>query len=162
MLAEVQVPFADVRAAGLALALDVAPQPALGTLVVPLGPLTLELRILGASHQVVARGEDVWLTETVACVPGRQGALPARADAAVGGLRHRFTSTIETLDGPALAARAAAIRARAEADRRALAGVFPGAPGALTAIVLEDDGWQTWHAYPQTGELVTTRTAVAA
>jgi len=161
MVAEVQVPFADVRAAGLALALDVPPQPALGTLVVPLGALTLELRILGASHQVVARGEDVWLTETVACVPGRRGALPARADRRVGGLRHRFASTIETLAAPQLAARTAALRERAEGDPRALAGVFPGAPEALTAIVLEAGGWRTWHAYPQTGELVTTHTVVA-
>ncbi len=57
--------FADSRAADLSLAYGLRPLPALGTHSVTLGGLTVELRVLGASHQVVL-GD--W-SETVACLP---------------------------------------------------------------------------------------------
>ena len=48
--------FADSRAADLSLAYGLRPLPALGTHSVTLAGLTLELRVLGASHQVVLTG----------------------------------------------------------------------------------------------------------
>ena len=45
-----------------------------------------------------------------------------------------------------------------------LAGVFPGSPYAFTALLAQHhEGqvhWRTWHAYPQDGQLVATRTKV--
>ncbi|BFO13841.1 hypothetical protein SHKM778_02290 [Streptomyces sp. KM77-8] len=45
-----------------------------------------------------------------------------------------------------------------------LAGVFPGSPHAFTALLAQrHEGqvhWRTWHAYPQEGQLVATRTKV--
>ena len=47
-----------------------------------------------------------------------------------------------------------------------LAGVFPGSPHAFTAMLARcHEGqfhWRTWHAYPQDGQLVATRTRVGA
>jgi hypothetical protein len=42
---------------------------------------------------------------------------------------------------------------------------FPGGPLAITALLIQDlagttTGWLTWHAYPQTGELVETASVV--
>ena len=46
--------------------------------------------------------------------------------------------------------------------RNGLAGVFPGSPHAFTAMLAQrHEGqvhWRTWHAYPQDGQLVATRT----
>ncbi|MEK8143945.1 DUF2617 family protein [Streptomyces sp. M10(2022)] len=45
-----------------------------------------------------------------------------------------------------------------------LAGTFPGSPHAFTAMLAQrTEGqvrWRTWHAYPQEGQLVVTRTRV--
>lgn len=45
-----------------------------------------------------------------------------------------------------------------------LAGTFPGSPYAFTAMLAQRiEGqvrWRTWHAYPQEGQLVVTRTRV--
>jgi hypothetical protein len=45
-----------------------------------------------------------------------------------------------------------------------LAGTFPGDPNAFTAMLVQcAEGsvrWRTWHAYPQEGRLVATRTRV--
>lgn len=45
-----------------------------------------------------------------------------------------------------------------------LAGTFPGSPHAFTAMLAQrSEGqvrWRTWHAYPQEGQLVATRTRV--
>ncbi|MFD0785789.1 DUF2617 family protein, partial [Micromonospora azadirachtae] len=52
-------------------------------------------------------------------------------------------------------------------DRLALVGVFPGDPDAVTALAVRSGSpggevaWRTWHAYPQTNELVLTETVVA-
>jgi hypothetical protein len=58
---------------------------------------------------------------------------------------------------------AAAIAQAVGADPRGLVGVFAG--DAFTALRAEPHGagvrWETWHAYPQTGELVHTTGALA-
>lgn len=166
MLAEVAVPYVDTSAAALGLWLDLPAQPALEAACLEVGGLRLDLRVLGASHQVVALapGGGPPLTETVACRPGAAAALPACADRVAGGLRHRFESSVARLDPPALRARARALRTLAEGHPDVLAGVFPGSPDAITAIGCRAVGggaeWWTAHVYPGTGEVVTTRSVV--
>ncbi len=158
--------FADSRAADLSLAYGLRPLPALGTHTVTLGGLTVELRVLGASHQVVL-GD--W-SETVACLPGRPGALPARQEQVVGDHRVTFEARV---DRPAdFAAEVSRVIAACEADQDALVAEFPGSPLAVTALFASvpsvssstcDGGvaWETWHAYPQAGELVYTKSVVS-
>lgn len=158
----VAVPFADVSADGLRWAVGLEAQQALAVTTVELtGPLRAELRILGASHQVVVHAEDrLVFSETVACDLPVSSPLPDRA--AVGGyavdaqvrthaaadFHDRVTELEATLAEPASLGRALAW-AR-----------FPGAPDALTAISFVATPamarWQTWHTYPNTGEVVHT------
>lgn len=151
--------FADSRAADLSLAYGLRPLPALGTHTVTLGGFTVELRVLGASHQVVL-GD--W-SETVACLPDRRGALPAREERTVGDHVVRFEARCER---PAdFAAAVSEVVASCAADPHALVAEFPGSPLAVTALsaAAVDAGvaWQTWHAYPQVGELVWTSSVVS-
>lgn len=163
MRAHIDTRFADSRAADLSLAHGLRPLPALGTHRVVLPGLELELRVLGASHQVVL-GD--W-TETVACLPDRPGALPAREETVVGGYLVRFEAVCHRLDDDELAARVTAITSACAADEHSLVGEFPGSPLAVTALrarpVAGATGgatWTTWHAYPQAGELVETVSVV--
>ncbi|MFK3982712.1 DUF2617 family protein [Micromonospora sp. NPDC050397] len=151
----------------------------------------LLLRLLGASHQVVLGRATVAdrhppaaeLVETVACLPGRRPELPSElVDPATG---YRFTARVLRLDPATMATRTAGLRRELAGDPYALIGVFPGGPDAITALRLDrrDDpaspvdgrdevrpggtnetgaiGWRTWHAYPQSGELVETETVVS-
>lgn len=153
MLTEVAAAYADVSANSLRLALDLPAQPALDCAVVEVGGVTVELRLLGASHQVIAGATS----ETVACLPGEHAALPPRVERP----GYAFESSVETLAPAAFRARADAVRAAAAADELALAGVFPGSADALTAItcraVPRGIAWETTHLYPRTGEAVVTR-----
>ncbi len=161
MRARIDTRFADSRAADLSLAYGLAPLPALGTHRVALSGMELELRVLGASHQVVLGG---W-SETVACLPDRAGTLPSREETVGNGLRVWFAAHTLRLDEVSLADRVAGIVRDCTADERALVGEFPGSPMAVTALRAwaEKDGaaWRTWHAYPQAGELVETRSVVS-
>ena len=159
MRKQIDTRFADSRAADLSLAYGLRPLPALGTHTVTLGGLTVELRVLGASHQVVL-GD--W-SETVACLPDRPGALPAREEQVVGDYVVRFEARC---DRPAdFGAAVSTVITTCEADPNALVAEFPGSPLAVTALSASvvDDGvaWQTWHAYPQAGELVWTSSVVS-
>ncbi|MFC0527545.1 DUF2617 family protein [Phytohabitans kaempferiae] len=144
MLVRLDTPYADTTAGDLSFALGLPELPALHVLRLP----GLELRLLGASHQVVWTAADgTRLVETVACLPGHDAHLPSTVD----DQGYAFTSTVEALE-------AAPLWRELADDPRALVGVFPGDPDAVTALRAVDGGWRTWHAYPQTGELVTTRT----
>jgi hypothetical protein len=142
----------------LSLTYGLRPLPALGTHTVALPGLTLSLRVLGASHQVVV-GD--W-SETVACLPDRPGALPASEETIVGDFVVRFRA--RCLRPADFAARVHGVIADCEADENALVGEFPGSPLAVTALSARAHGdgaaWQTWHAYPQAGELVWTSSEV--
>jgi hypothetical protein len=121
--------------------------------------MTLELRVLGASHQVLL-GD--W-SETVACLPDRPGALPAREERTVGDHVVRFEARC---DRPVdFASTVSRIVADCAADPHSLVAEFPGSPLAVTALsAREIEGgvhWQTWHAYPQAGELVWTSSVVS-
>ncbi|MEU1884342.1 DUF2617 family protein [Micromonospora rifamycinica] len=104
------------------------------------------------------------LVETVACLPGRPPHLPGTLHDEAGG--YRFTASVLRPAGGELHTRIAALRAELADDPYALVGVFPGDEDAVTALAVSPDSpdgtvaWRTWHAYPQTNELVLTETAV--
>ncbi|MGW5672428.1 DUF2617 family protein [Micromonospora sp. NPDC003776] len=162
MLVDLDAPYVDTRAADLSLSLGGPERPALHVreLTLP-GGLRLRLRLLGASHQVIL-GD---LTETVACLPGRPPHLPDTLHDESAG--YRFTATVLRPAGDGLRTRVAALRAELADDPYALVGVFPGDVDAITALAVRPQppvgsvAWRTWHAYPQTNELVLTETVVA-
>jgi hypothetical protein len=166
-LVEVAVPFLDSRASDLRWALDLPEQPAVATRAVPIGDGdaggVVELRVLGGSHQVVVRrpGRPDF-TETVACRLADATPLPDLSD----DLRrpgYRFAARTERHPVDRLAALVDALLERLAGDRRALLGRFPGHPHAVTALSVDAApplSWRTWHAYPQAGELVTTRSSL--
>ncbi|MGH4012591.1 MAG: DUF2617 family protein [Pseudonocardiaceae bacterium] len=169
MKALIATPFADSRAADLSLAYGLAPLPALGTHRVEQAGARIDLRVLGASHQVVLEVGGTRWSETVACLPDRPGSLPAHEQVDAGLLRSRFTASCLRLGPARLAEQVRAIARRCERHPGALVGTFPGSPLAITALLVADRagwksgvGWRTWHVYPQTGELVTTVSVVMA
>jgi len=169
MLIEVSRPYVDMSAGDLSLTLGAAPAAAIETLRVTAGGYAIQLRLLGCSHQaLVENGEE--LSETVACVPGVRGTLPAeRIDG-----RYSFRARVERHCSEAYAARAAGVLSSVTGDPRALAGVFPSSPGAgksppalaFTALAASPSPsgsgvvWTTWHGYPQSGELVVTSSSL--
>ncbi len=178
MRALIAAPFVDSRAADLSLAYGLPRLPALGThrVELPAGSMpavSVELRVLGASHQVVLDVDGLEWSETVACLPDRAGALPTREESRAGHLVSRFAARCVRLAPVALAARVRGLRRRCEGHPQALVGTFPGSPLAVTALQVDaavdpgvdtgaPAGWWTWHAYPQTGELVVTRSMLVS
>ncbi|TQF07497.1 DUF2617 family protein [Kitasatospora acidiphila] len=124
----------------------------------------MQLRLLGASHQVVITAGPGECLETVACLPGRRTPLPARVAEQVAGWEYEFAARIEALPPHVFAARAQEILALVDEHPRGLAGIFPGDPSAFTALVAQGSAervlWRTWHAYPQEGRLVCTRSSL--
>jgi len=166
MLTTLRTSYTDTRAGDLAWCLGGPEQPALAALDMDFAPLSLQLRLLGASHQVVLRrGEERW-SETVACMPGRRSPLPARVAEHRQGWDYEFAARIEQLPVHSFAARAQELLALVEHHPYGLAGVFPGDPSAFTALLAGGSGervhWRTWHAYPQEGRLVCTRSSLIA
>lgn len=176
MLVTLETPYADTTAADLSFALGLPEQPALHVLDLTgagVGDVALRLRLLGASHQVVLGVGDREVVETVACLPGRPADLPPLVrEQAIG---YRFTARVRRLDADAMSERVGRLRRELSDDPYALVGVFPGSPDAVTALQAWPGrpagttgpgaagrvvGWRTWHAYPQTGELVETETEV--
>jgi hypothetical protein len=155
VLVSIDAPYADTTAGDLCFALGLPEQPALHVLDLP--PVGLRLRLLGASHQVVLAGRCI---ETVACLPGRPPSLPASVQDGA----YRFAAAVYRLDRAAMSRAVARLRDRLAGDPYALVGVFPGDRDAVTALRARAGAgrtrWRTWHAYPQTGELVATRTEV--
>jgi hypothetical protein len=165
VLSRLAVPFVDARASALSWWLgDDAPAP-LATLVLTGAAGTLELRLLGASHHVVACAGDARVPEVVAC-GARTPGLPDRHDGPVGGARYRFTSATTSYAPAPLARVARDLRRRAASAPDALVGVFPGSPHALTVLtgreVARGWTWSSWHVYPEAGEVVRTRSRLAA
>ena len=169
MLAALQVPFVDASAGALSWWLgDDAPVP-LATLVLARAGLgTLELRLLGASHHVIATAGAARCPEVVACsardlaLPDQQ--LPAQHVGAVGPARYRFTSATTAYAPAALARLARDLRRRCTGAPDALVGVFPGSPHALTVLTGRQQrrgwAWSSWHVYPSAGEVVRTRSSL--
>ncbi|WP_194444354.1 DUF2617 family protein, partial [Streptomyces calidiresistens] len=168
-------PYADTRSTDLTWSLDRPPLPALASrrLCWADGGPRLELRVLGASHQVLLHRPQGALIETVACAPGPAVPLPAavarRVDAvgtedavdAVDAADYAFSSRVDHLPPAELAARTGEVTALTSDHPHALIGVFPGRPHAVTALIAHrrPDGveWETWHTYPAEGTVVFTR-----
>ncbi|MFG2005820.1 DUF2617 family protein [Spirillospora sp. NPDC048911] len=160
MLATLRTAYTDTRADELSFALGLPALDALAVLSAERAGLAVELRLLGASHQVIAGP----VTETVACLPGRPGPLPGQVTEALPGWSYDFTSS--TVTHTAFGSAVDDLRARLADRDDALTGTFPGSPHAVTALALEpaEDGlgWRTWHAYPQTREIVMTRSRLVS
>ncbi|MBT0567002.1 DUF2617 family protein [Williamsia sp. CHRR-6] len=159
MLAHLDIPFVDTDPRRLALSLDTGQLPALSQLTAQLGGMTVTLALLGASHQVRVSTADTAhvLTETLACLPGREPYLPARQDHS----QHSFISRVDTHDGRGFAEAVARILSDASDAPHGIVGHYPGRPDAVTAVIAEatDAGiaWDSWHTYPQHHQIVVTR-----
>jgi hypothetical protein len=172
---ELPVAFADARAADLRLHLGLPPQPALASRAVDGNGWTAELRILGASHQVlVEQGERVVWSETVACHLPDAGArlvpLPGRHRI---GSDYEFRSRVVRLEPADFRSMVEDLlrhhAGKDEGEGPGLCACFPGDELGATALRLDPhDGrqgpwlrWRTWHTYPRTGEVVTTSSRAA-
>ncbi|MEU2156855.1 DUF2617 family protein [Streptomyces sp. NPDC019396] len=166
MLTTLKTSYTDTCAADLAWALGREPLPALALLDLELAGAKLQLRLLGASHQVLLEEEEGVCSETVACIPGSSTPLPLGVAKRIGTWEYQFAAHVETLSKGSFAGRAQELLALVADHPNGLAGTFPGSPHAFTAMVAQRlDGqvrWRTWHAYPQEGQLVVTRTRVGA
>ncbi|MFC8789358.1 DUF2617 family protein [Streptomyces cinereoruber] len=166
MLTTLKTSYTDTRAADLAWALGREPLPALAVLDLKLSGAKLQLRLLGASHQVLLEEEGRTCSETVACMPGSSTPLPLGVSKRVGGWDYEFAARVETLSDGSFAGRAQELLALVADHPNGLAGTFPGSPHAFTAMLAQrHEGqvrWRTWHAYPQEGQLVVTRTRIGA
>ncbi|MGV9283614.1 DUF2617 family protein [Streptomyces sp. NPDC003730] len=164
MLTTLTTAYTDTRAADLAWALGREPLPALARLDIELTGAKLQLRLLGASHQVLLEEERGTCSETVACLAGSSTPLPLGVAKRVGDWEYEFAARVEVLTPGSFAARAQELLALVSDHPHGLAGVFPGSPHAFTALLARrHEGqvhWRTWHAYPQEGRLVATRTRV--
>ncbi|TDQ48794.1 DUF2617 family protein [Actinorugispora endophytica] len=161
MRVAIETPFSDTRAADLAWSLTHPPAEPLATRVLDLSGARVELRVLGASHQVLLEDPAAHMIETVACLPGEAGGLPGSAAPRVEGVRrHGFTSSVLRLGPSAFAEQTTRMRDRLTDRPDTLLATFPGDPLAVTALLAMAAGpvlhWRSWHAYPQSGELVTT------
>ncbi|MEU3609439.1 DUF2617 family protein [Streptomyces sp. NPDC035033] len=166
MLTTLKTSYTDTRAADLAWALGREPLPALAVLDLELSGAKLQLRLLGASHQVLLEEEGRSCSETVACMPGSSTPLPLGVSKRVGEWEYEFAARVETLSQGSFAGRAQELLALVADHPHGLAGTFPGSPHAFTAMLAQrHEGqvrWRTWHAYPQEGQLVVTRTRIGA
>ncbi|MFF6997696.1 DUF2617 family protein [Streptomyces sp. NPDC008313] len=164
MLTTLNTSYTDTCAADLAWAMGREPLPALATLDLELPGATVQLRLLGASHQVLLEEEGRGCSETVACMTGSSTPLPLGVTKRAGGWEYEFAAHVETLSHHSFAGRAQELLALVADHPHGLAGVFPGSPHAFTAMLARrHEGqihWRTWHAYPQDGQLVATRTRV--
>lgn len=183
MLTTLQTSYTDTRAGDLAWSLGTEPLPALAVVDLDLelpsaggGSLParaqVQMRLLGASHQILLTAAGGACSETVACLPGRRTPLPLGVAERVGAWDYEFAARVETLPPHAFTSRAQELLAVVADHPGGLAGRFPGDPDAFTALLVhrgpavDDAGpgevvWRTWHAYPQEGRLVATRTRVS-
>ncbi|MDB1086038.1 DUF2617 family protein [Streptomyces sp. ACA25] len=164
MLTTIRTAYTDTRASDLAWALGREPLPALATLDLEWESAGVQLRVLGASHQVLLDSGGATCSETVACLPGSRAPLPLAVSRRLGDFEYEFAAHVEGLGPGSFAGRAQELLALVAEHPHGLAGTFPGDPHAFTALVALYRGgqmqWRTWHAYPQEGRLVATRTRV--
>ena len=118
MLTTLNTAYTDTRAADLAWALGREPLPALATLDLELSGAKLQLRLLGASHQVLLEEErGSHCSETVACIPGSSTPLPLGVAKRVGDWEYEFAARVEVLRGARAGTAGARLRPSARAGR---------------------------------------------
>ncbi|SCK38245.1 DUF2617 family protein [Streptomyces sp. WMMB 322] len=163
MLTTVSTPYTDTRADDLAWALGRGPLPALACRELELDGISVQLRLLGASHQVILDEGGRTCSETVACMPGSTP-LPLAVSRRTGAWDYDFAARVETLTPASFTGRAQELLELVSGHPGGLAGVFPGAPDAFTALMVQRSAgqvrWRTWHSYPQELRLVSTRTCL--
>ncbi|ABK02757.1 conserved hypothetical protein [Arthrobacter sp. FB24] len=145
-------PFVDTSPADLTYTTAAGELPALATKAVG----SVELRVLGASHQVRVGN---WM-ETLACQPGQAPHLPPAATEP----GYTFTARVDTLAAGHLATEVAALTEDIGRHPHGLLVAFQGDPLALTGMTAEvtegSASWTTWHVYPQTLQIVTTHSTL--
>lgn len=165
---ELPVAYRDARATDLRLHLGLPPQPAPAARPVGGDGWTAELRILGASHQVlVTQGEQTIRSETVAChLPGEGIALDT---VQLKGPAYEFHATVVCLSPVEFRRCVENLIIEQAGDPHALCAGFPGEELAVTALRVDPRAgragswlsWRTWHTYPRTGEVVATSSRTA-
>ncbi|MDT9683500.1 DUF2617 family protein [Streptomyces sp. TRM76323] len=157
-----EAPYLDTDADQLSFALGHPVRDALAVRDLTVGGLAVQLRLLGASHQVCAGP----VRETVACLPGARDGLPDTAAHDFDGWRYSFGARVDEHPASGFGAEVARIRDLADAHPRSLYGIFPGSVDAVTALTVERDGtgltWRTWHTYPRSRRIVATHTRLEA
>lgn len=165
MLTTLKTAYSDTRAGDLSWTLGREPLPALATRELELGGAVVQLRLLGASHQVLVNEDGAVCSETVACMPGSSSPLPTGVFKRLEFWDYEFATRVETLSTGSFAGRAQELLALVADHPNGLAGNFPGSPHAFTALLVQRSegqvSWRTWHSYPQEGRLVATRTRIA-
>ncbi|MEU2261719.1 DUF2617 family protein [Streptomyces sp. NPDC019645] len=155
-------PYLDTGADQLSFTLGRPEHPALAVRDLTVAGTVVQLRLLGASHQVIAGP----VRETVACLPGVEGGLPESATHEFDGWRYHFGARVLHCSAGEFTERVAAVLARCEGDAGSLCGLFPGSPDAVTALAVAPHGsglsWRTWHTYPQSRQIVATQTRLEA
>ncbi|MGW8887121.1 DUF2617 family protein [Streptomyces sp. NPDC055749] len=155
-------PYLDTDADQLSFTLGLPAREALAVRDLTVGGLDVQLRLLGASHQVFVGP----VRETVACLPGFEGGLPDAAAQDFDDWNYRFSARVQHLTAVEFSKQVAQIRSRSEEHPQALYGIFPGSPEAVTALTVERQStglnWRTWHTYPQSGQIVATHTRLEA
>ncbi len=157
MLTELPVAYDNVHAAALAFTLDEPPHEPLAVRPLRVGGVEVELRLLGAAHQVVAGP----LVETVAALPGLPGPLPYDLRRDVTGWSYRFTADVYRRDAADFARAVTFLRSYLADRTDAIAASFPREPDAIAGIALKAVRrglcWRAWHTYPRHREIVVTR-----
>ncbi|MEY9859088.1 hypothetical protein ABH935_004715 [Catenulispora sp. GAS73] len=174
MIAPLSVPYRDVSASELSWSLEAPDQPPLHSDRHPVGSLDVEVRILGASHQILVRTADrgrLVCRETVACREAAPGPLPIAIERELDdGYHYEVRCEVREVDAGHFPGWASALRDYVGALPEATIAVFPAIPDAITAVVVEPlparlHGalWRTWHTYPHAGgggDVVATRTVL--
>lgn len=164
------VAYRDTRADDLGLFLDLPRQEALLARHIDVDGWHIELRLLGASHQVLATRDGALIcSETVACRGddhASDASLPSQHHQHAELADHAFASRIERLEPAAFRRRVDDLLATLPAGASALCGRFPGDERATTGLRVEatraeELRWSGWHSYPGTGEVVTTSSRLA-
>lgn len=170
MIVELDIPFADTGVADLRFLPSAADLPVLASLEcdeLPTGG-HLSLRLLGASHQAVLRMPDATFAETIACIADAGVPLPAQRTSTVGDWQFRLSVRVRRLPDAELSRECDRLRQHAEREdpQQTLLGCFPGVANALTYLRIrrrshdKPPGWTTVHVYPESGEIVRTRTSL--
>ena len=168
---ELPVAFRDACAADLRLHLGLPPQAALATRPVAGNGWAAELRVLGASHQVlVTQGARTVRSETVACHLSGQGlALDSIPLQGPEPSEYEFHATVARLSPVAFRRCVEDLIVEHVGFAGALCARFPGEELGVTAVRIDpvEGGtgtwlsWRTWHTYPRTGEVVATSSRTA-